>query len=265
MYGVYEEMFDAAGVGIGAIVGIYLMGFALGIAFYVMSAMSIYSISKRRGINHAWMAWFPIVDYYQLGCISDQYHYVTKGENRSKRKALLVLNIILTVVYIAFFAVFISMIVGLNAATLNDFREDELVMSVIGGAVGMVGLYLVMFGVAIALTIVRYIALYDLYASCNPDNKVLFLVFSIIFSVTEPFFLIACRKKDLGMPPRRTQQIPGNGWQPQQPQWQQPAQQQWQQPQQNTWQQPAQQQWQQPVQPQQPTQPAEPWENKPEN
>ena len=46
--------------------------------------------------------------------------------------------------------------------------------------------------------------MYDLYTSCSPQNNVLFLVLSIFFTVTEPFFLFFLRKKDGGMPPRRT-------------------------------------------------------------
>jgi len=51
--------------------------------------------------------------------------------------------------------------------------------------------------------VIRYIAMYDLYTSCNPQNNVLFLVLSIFFTVTEPFFLFFIRNKDEGMPPRR--------------------------------------------------------------
>jgi hypothetical protein len=32
----------------------------------------MYTIAKRRQINHPWMAWVPVVDMYLLGCISDQ-------------------------------------------------------------------------------------------------------------------------------------------------------------------------------------------------
>ena len=47
-----------------------------------------------------------------------------------------------------------------------------------------------------------YIAYYDLFRSCKPNNAVLFLVLSIFVGVTTPFFLFFNRKKDGGMPPR---------------------------------------------------------------
>ena len=60
-----------------------------------------------------------------------------------------------------------------------------------------------MVGIAIAYVVVYYMALYDLYKSLDPSNCVLFLVLSIVFRVTEPFFLFFNRNKDQGMPPRR--------------------------------------------------------------
>ena len=56
---------------------------------------------------------------------------------------------------------------------------------------------------SIVLAVFRFMALYDLYSSCIPGSNVLFLVLSIIFSFTEPFFIFACRNRDDGMPPRR--------------------------------------------------------------
>ena len=51
--------------------------------------------------------------------------------------------------------------------------------------------------------VIRYMALYDVYMSMDPSNGVLFLVLSIFFPITEPFFLLLNRDKDKGMPPRR--------------------------------------------------------------
>ena len=84
---------------------------------------------------------------------------------------------------------------------------------------GILGLSLPLFGVNIAVMVIRYMALYDVYTSCDPQYNVLFLVLSIIFQVTEPFFLFFNRNKDLGMPPRRQEHYEAP---PQEPQWQPP-------------------------------------------
>lgn len=178
---------------------------AFGIAAYVLRSIGLYSIAKRRGINHPWMAWVPVVDMWLLGCISDQFQYVVKGKNKNKRKWLLGLNIAMWVVYIVFFVFFGIMMFDVASGAMGGMSEDQLLAGLMGPMMGMLGSMIPLMGLAIAVMVVRYIAMYDLYTSCNPQNNVLFLVLSIFFSVTEPFFIFFNRKKDGGMPPRRTQ------------------------------------------------------------
>lgn len=200
------ESFDAVETGLVAFYVIYMLACAaLGIAAYVLRALGFYSIAKRRGINHPWMSWVPVLDLWVLGCISDQFRYVVKGQNKNKRKWLLGLNIALTVVYIVFFVIFGVMMVNAVSGAIGGASEDALVKAVMGSVVAMLICLLPMMAIAIAVMVVRYMAMYDLYTSCSPQNNVLFLVLSIFFSVTEPFFIFFIRKKDGGMPPRRTQ------------------------------------------------------------
>ena len=71
-------------------------------------------------------------------------------------------------------------------------------------------------GVAVTYAVIYYMALYDIFKSLDPGNCVLFLVLSIVFSVTEPFFLFFNRNKDGGMPP---QTPPGPVCIPPEPDW----------------------------------------------
>ena len=68
--------------------------FLLGIAAYVLLAMGLYTIANRRAIHHPWMAWVPVLNVWILGSVADQYRYVTKGQVRNSRKALIVLEIL---------------------------------------------------------------------------------------------------------------------------------------------------------------------------
>lgn len=176
---------------------IYLLvasGFA--IALYVLRSLGVYTIAKRRGLHHAWFAWVPVADQYLLGCISDQYQYVVKDKNKSRRKILLVLDI----VYVVLLTVIVGSFVGIafNAA-VGYISESRMTSRMLG----MLGLYLPLLGVWIAKLVFRYMALYDLYVSVDPKNSTMYIVLSVIFKVTEPFFLFFNRNKDDGMPPRR--------------------------------------------------------------
>lgn len=182
---------------------------AISVGAYVLQSLGTYTIAQRRGIKHPWLSWVPVGSAWILGCISDQYRYVAKGQVKNKRKALLILQIVMWVAYIVFFAMFFSFIfqifemvygTGMNPDYMGNLQLAELM----GSALGMVGLAFVIAGVAIAAVIIQYMAFYDLYTSCDPMNNVLYLILSIFFSLT-PIFVFICRNKDGGMPPRKTQ------------------------------------------------------------
>ena len=196
-----------------------------GIATYVLTALALYTLAQRRGLNRPWLAWIPVVNCWILGSLSDQYRYVVEGEIRSKRKVLLVLQILTTVLGTAMVSVIAFMVVNLVGNTvfgapISESRAMELVL---GPLVGIAGLGLPMAGISIAFVVIRFMALYDVYRSMDPSNSVLFLVLSILVSVTEPFFLFFNRNKDLGMPPRRQEYTQA----PQEPVYEQPVREFW--------------------------------------
>ena len=215
---------------------------------YVLTALGLYTIAQRRGINKPWLAWIPVVNVWTLGCISDQYRYVVKGEKKSKRKVLLGLNIAQLVCVLVLLVLMIVMIVDMVGMAAGNPSEDEVIAAVLGSMGGMLLMLIPISAISLTTAIITYMALYDVYTSCDPRNNVTFLVLSILFSITQPFFIFFNRKKDLGMPPRRPD--PMQYMPPQQNNWQNPQQEAYQQPQQS-WQNPQPDAWQQPQQPQQ--------------
>ena len=128
---------------------------------------------------------------------------MVKGENRSKRKFLLVMSILSAVLSTVVCVMCVVVAVQAVFGVMQGFQEDYLVRMVMEYVVSLLGLLLVQLGVMIAYAVIRYMALYDVYKSLDPANSVLYLVLSILVSPTEPFFLFFNRNKDTGMPPRR--------------------------------------------------------------
>ena len=203
-----EFIFDGLGAGFAALYTVYSMvASSFGIALYVLRALGLYSIAKRRGINHPWMSWVPVLDLWVVGCISDQYQYVVNGKVRNKRKWLLGLSIAMAVLYIVFAVLIGVAVFGAVGGMTGSMSDNQLVATLLGPVMGLVVGLIPLVGIAIAVMAIRYVAMYDLYTSCSPQNNVLFLVLSIIFRVTEPFFLFLCRDKDEGMPPRKQEPV----------------------------------------------------------
>ena len=128
---------------------------------------------------------------------------MARGEIKSKRKVLLTLNIISAVLTAVMVCLCIGAVVGAFSGAIMGRSEDVIMSNQLSNLAGMLVLIVPILGVAIAAAIIRYMALYDLYSSCDPGNKTVFLVIGILFGITEPVFLFLCRNKALGMPPRR--------------------------------------------------------------
>lgn len=185
---------------------VILVSVLVGIAMYVLRSLSLYTIAKRRGLNHPWLAWIPVGTEWIIGSVSDQYKYVTQGKQQSRRKVLLVLTIAGMVLGVYAAGITVSRVLDLvfrldvmGNGHISDEMALRMVMAMLSGlggglAAGILGIVAYVF---------REMCMYDLFKSCDPKNVVLFLVLSIFFGFTEPFFLLACRNKDLGMPPRK--------------------------------------------------------------
>ena len=190
--------------------GIYLVALVVivlySICAYIINAVGLYTMAKRRGINHSWLAWLPIGNTWVLGCISDQYQYVVKGKNRSRRKLLLGLNIGTAVAVIVYYIACYSFLFGMmEEITYHGAVSFAEIIDFIGA---FMLLWLMLLAVAVVTAVFTYIAYYDLFVSSRPKAAVVFLIVGIVFSFVMPWFVFACRKKDDGMPPRCAPQKP---------------------------------------------------------
>ena len=208
-YGNYEydygsamsELTGFAGAMIGVVLVCYLLVAGFAVASYVLQSLGFYKIAKRRGIHNPWLAWLPVGNVWILGSISDQYQYVAKGKLCNRRKVLMGLNI-------AMIALAIPVVIG-YATVIAGIITGFAASGVAAGAGAMITAlgYFAMVVLGIINMVFVYIALYDLYNSCSPDNSVLFIIFSVLIQATMPFFVFACRMKDKGMPPRKPQPV----------------------------------------------------------
>ena len=191
------------------------MPMLLSIAGYVLTALALYTIARRRGLRNPWLAWSPVADGWLLGSLSDQYRYVLKGEHRSKRKILLFFRVLITIMWISLMGLLVNLCFHAVGGVFWGAMSDERMFQILHQAMNLLVLCLPLIGISIAYAVFRYMALYDIYKSLDPENCVLFLVLSILFGITEPFFLFFSREKDGGMPPRKqpVQDAPSsNNW-----------------------------------------------------
>lgn len=195
-----EEVFEILGA---ILLGAFALVTVVMLVFYILRSLALYTIAKRRGLNNPWLAWIPVGKEWIVGSVSDQYQYVTQGKIQNRRKILLGLSLAafgmgavnsgLSLTHTVAVAAD-SFGIYTGSAGMGDLLVPAALMSLISLASSAVG---------IAQLVFRHMSMYDLYRSCNPKNCVVFLVLGIIFPFTEPFFLMSCRYREDGMPPRK--------------------------------------------------------------
>ena len=182
-----EELLVFLGIFL-TILGVVLVCCLVG---WIIRALSLHSIAKRRGIRNAWLAWIPVGSHWILGCVADQYQHLVQGKVTSRRKIMLILGAVSMVLYTVVYGFsFMQVFAEMGVLPVEQAATAALagaIPSMLGSVVGIVTL------------VFYHICNYDLYRSCRPNGATAFLVLGIIFAVCEPFFYLACRKKDLGM------------------------------------------------------------------
>lgn len=196
---------------------------SLGIVAYVLQALALYTIAKRRGLNKPWLAWIPVVNVWTLGEIADQYQSVANGKTKKKRKVLLGLSIAAMVVAIICFVVF-GIAMWQVAPDFGELPSDTT--EVTEPPYGMVGVLMAAFSVfvmyfvifllcmipvfvlLIIIAVFRWMAVYDVFKSCDPKNTTVYFLVGLlgsIFAVSglESVFMLVCMNKDEGMIPKQ--------------------------------------------------------------
>lgn len=190
----------------------------IAIAAYILGSLGFYTIANRRGIQHAWLAWVPVANFWLIGCLSDQYQWERFHKRTYKRMILLVLGILQAVAIVALMVLAAVLLVQMIAAAggfdsgfldqpvdETQMGVEELTPEIMGSLIGILMSYVVLLLTSLPLLIIQYIALYHIFCSCDPSSSTLYLLLSIFLGISA-FLVFANRDKDYGMPPRQVAQ-----------------------------------------------------------
>ena len=182
------------------------ISFALPVALYVISSLGLYTIANRRGIQNAWLAWLPIGSMWVLASIADHYRRTVRGEQKNRRTLLVILTAVIFVLALVLIGNLVQGIFQF-AVDMNDMYLDsnystpeDTINRSFATLLSSAGLVFIIFVCTIVVMVFQFICLYELFASCDPDNKTIFLLLSIFLNISGILVFI-CRNKDAGMHP----------------------------------------------------------------
>ena len=133
---------------------------------------------------------------------------MTKGQVRNSRKALIALEMLK---FLAAIAGIIAIIICVMQMATNISRWEMMEgKQLLNEMLGILVPVLIAFGVWAVISLIKLVvttvAYHDLFASCDPKNKVLFVVLGLLIGILMPVFVFSSREKDLGMPARKAAQ-----------------------------------------------------------
>lgn len=199
LYDYSFEMYPADDGILGVFLAVYLVLVVIagifGIVAYVFRSLGLFTIAKRRGIDNYGLAWVPVADSWIIGSIADDYE--NKANDRLTRNRHWMLWLQIGGVIMTIVACVLLIVVGVvGESVMHGYARGGFVAMLIIGVFALV----FAIGAMIAWYVFYYISLYKIYKSCMPDYSVMFIILSVIFSVTVPFFLFAMRNKNGGIP-----------------------------------------------------------------
>lgn len=179
-----------------AFIGVFAVSAVIGIAIYLLESISVYKMAKSAEIKNPWLAFIPVANDWVFGTLAEKYK--KKNGTKSARFGIIlpVLEGIVLIEAIAltiFTVISIKEITGyaLDAVNTSTEMAPEQFMSLIP----VIILYFALMAVAIAYAVVFFIALWRVYSSFDKSNATLYIVLSVIFTISVPIILFIIRNR----------------------------------------------------------------------
>lgn len=177
-------------------IGAIAVSAVIGIAIYLLESISVYKMAKSAEIKNPWLAFIPVANDWVFGTLAEKYK--KKNGTKSARFGIILpvlegIVLIETIALTIFTVISIKEITGYALDAVNTSAEmaPEQFMSLIP----VIILYFALMAVAIAYAVVFFIALWRVYSSFDKSNATLYIVLSVIFTISVPIILFIIRNR----------------------------------------------------------------------
>ena len=170
-----------------------------GLVVWVLSAIALQTIAKRRGIKHHAAVWdiFGIGQSYITGAIADRHTLNVTGVDSKFRKKLLWLHVVLRLLIYGMLAYMYLYLFPLWGSIQNDPSAGTEMLPLLLANLGV--LLLVEFaaiGLMIPTIVYSVVATHRLFRSCELKTSVIYTVIGLLVPIAQLVFLLLVRNKD---------------------------------------------------------------------
>lgn len=194
--GFMNEFFTAIGAFVAVFGILFILGFAVQIALFILNGIGLYKMSASLNISFGWLGFVPVASLFQIGKIGQSY---VKRDGRPSAKFSLWLLVCGVAMYII--AAVLTVLTVLFVFSLIAFAEtaiengDAMTMEMFAGIIPVIILCFILFAIEITYIILYYVNLWRVFSIFDNKNATLFLVLSIIFPFLAPVFIFVIRNK----------------------------------------------------------------------
>lgn len=161
---------------------------------YVLTAKAMYKLSVRRSISCPWMAWIPVLNYWNIGLVANEYDS-RLGMKRKWNLVLLILYgsfmLLFEIVFCVFYAILLVIIL--------QNGEPNMIGLIIPFIVIYFLMFVMMFA-AVALEFVYMILIFKIFESTVPEKAVKYLILSLLVPLASAICLNKCADKGYPFP-----------------------------------------------------------------
>lgn len=177
-------------------IGTFTISLLIGLALYLLESIGVYKMAKSAEIKNPWLAFIPVANDWVFGTLAEKYK--KKNGTKSARFGIILpvlegIVLIETIALTIFTVISIKEITGyaLDAVNTSSEMAPEQFMSLIP----VIILYFALMAVAFAYAVVFFIALWRVYSSFDKSNATLYIVLSVIFTISVPIILFIIRNR----------------------------------------------------------------------
>lgn len=199
MGGVVASAAVAAQIVFILLFGLICVG--VGVAMYLLNGFALRRMAKSCGLRHPWLGFFPFANLYLMGQLAECNPRPGK-KSWPWRHILLVGEI---VVFAAMLVVYVWMFGNMISAGVLDNPDSYGAYDLYNLYASMAGALSIMSILSMAYSVAVYIVYWKIYSLFAPDLAVVFLVLTILLSVS-PILLFVIRKRQpvVKAPPTNT-------------------------------------------------------------
>ena len=177
-------------------IGAIAVSAVIGIAIYLLESISVYKMAKSAEIKNPWLAFIPVANDWVFGTLAEKYK--KKNGTKSARFGIILpvlegIVLMETIALTIFTVISVKEITGyaLDAVNTSSEMAPEQFVSLIP----VIILYFALMAVAFANIIVFYVALWRIYSAFDKPNATLYIVLSVVFTISVPIILFIIRNR----------------------------------------------------------------------